>query len=310
MGKRPSEHKDPVVRWQRRIRNVRRRIYAWIAAGLTVVLLRVPYPILRPASRLVLTPMLRLLLGRTARRNLHRVFCDTMTPQQQREVLAQMFRNTATLLPDWVGLAVMGPKFLERHVDDEVARRRMHEFEAEWRGGWIGVTGHLGNWELLGQWGYQVGLQPMAGVVAKRQPNPHLNRLIERFRGRHGMPTLYRDDPPRKILRLLKSGHAVGIAGDQDVSTVAGVFIDFLGSPAYTLVGPARLALSAGVPIVVFAMLRRGDGYVPHVNAAIFPDRSRPREEEILRLTVEWSRHSRDAAETARRAYEFLAPLI
>ncbi len=72
--------------------------------------------------------------------------------------------------------------------------------------------------------------------------------------------------------------------------SLAGVFIDFLGRPAYTLVGPARLAVSTGVPIVVTAMLRRGDGYVAHVNDPIFPDPTRPREEEVLRLTLEWSR--------------------
>ena len=117
-----------------------------------------------------------------------------------------------------------------------------------------------------------------------------MNRVIANLRGQHGMNTLYRDDPPAKLIRLLKAGQSFGTAADQDTPSVGGVFIDFLGRPAYTPLGPARLALVANVPLVVGAALRQRDRFVMQINPPIFPDRSRPRHEEILRLTQEWSR--------------------
>ena len=47
---------------------------------------------------------------------------------------------------------------------------------------------------------------------------------------------------------------------------------------------------SSDLPIVVGAVFRQGDRYRVQINDPIYPDRSRPKKEEVLRLTVEWSR--------------------
>jgi KDO2-lipid IV(A) lauroyltransferase len=76
---------------------------------------------------------------------------------------------------------------------------------------------------------------------------------------------------------------------DQDIEEVGGVFVDFFGRPAYTPIGPARLALATGAPIVVTFSKRVGDQFEAVVNDLIEPDRRAPREEEIVRLTRAWS---------------------
>jgi KDO2-lipid IV(A) lauroyltransferase len=148
----------------------------------------------------------------------------------------------------------------------------------------------MGNWELLAQWMHWNSVCGVGGIVVKRQPNPHLNAIIERLRGTFGMRTLYRDDNPVGILRLLRSGRAIGMAPDQDVASVGGMFIDFFGRPAYTPIGPARLAWTANVPIRV-AYVRRGEDGRQQVRfeEPILPDRSKPRHEEIARMTRAWS---------------------
>ncbi|MEM7204596.1 MAG: hypothetical protein AAF628_30340 [Planctomycetota bacterium] len=287
MGKRPRDHAHALTRWQRRIRNFRRPIYGWAAAGAAAVLLRCPYRVLRPVSRTLTAPVLRLIFRRRADRNLTTVLPD-LALERRTKILDEVFRGTSTLAAEWIGAAKLGREFFELYVDDAQGRQQMETLEANWDGGWIGITGHMGNWELLGQWLHNTSRRPSASL-AKKQPNPHLNKVIERLRGRHGRATIYRHDPPGKILRLLRDGGSLGIAADEDAVTMSGVFIDFLGRPAYTPLGPARLAIAANVPIMVGAMFRRGERFEVQLNTPIWPDRKAPRDEEILRLTRAWS---------------------
>ena len=290
MGKHPRERDSRRVRWRKRWRSVRRLVQAGVAHGLVAVLRVAPNRVQRRVYTTTISPLLRAMYGGRARENLRRAFGPQLSDGRRDEVVKEMCRGLALLPADWAAFARSGPEFFDRFVEANEARRHLNDFERRWPGGWIGLTGHVGNWELLGQWLLHFGLRPMGGVIAKRQPNPHLNRIIDKMRGQHGMRTLYRDQPVAEIARLLKDGHSIGIAADQDVASLPGVFIDFLGKPAYTPAGPARLALSASVPILVGAMLRTGDGYRVQINDPIFPDRGRPKREEMLRLTTEWSR--------------------
>jgi KDO2-lipid IV(A) lauroyltransferase len=63
-----------------------------------------------------------------------------------------------------------------------------------------------------------------------------------------------------------------------------------MGRPAYTPLGPARLAWAANAPIVVFALIRSGDRFEVVIEDPIWPDRSRRKADELVRLTQEWSR--------------------
>jgi KDO2-lipid IV(A) lauroyltransferase len=261
-----------------------------VIGALAAALLRVPYPAQAFACRHVVRPLLQLALGRRAQHNLALAFGDQLSQERKREIIAAMFRGLAMLPAEWARFYHQGTALLDAEVDDADARRVMREFEDSWPGGWVAVTGHVGNWELGGQWMKHASSRPMGGIVAKRQPNPHLNRIIEEMRGRHGMPTLYRDGSPTQVVRLLRSGHCIGVAGDQDVESLPGVFVDFLGRPAYTPIGPARLAYTAGVPLMVGVLRRENGRPYLQLNRPIFPDRSRPKQEEVVRLTREWSR--------------------
>jgi KDO2-lipid IV(A) lauroyltransferase len=291
VGKRPSEHHSRVTRIRRRIRNARRRLYGWVVSAFTWTLLRVPYGLHKVLYYWWLRLALKLVVGRTARRNLRQAFGDRLGEQETERILSAMCSSFARMPLEAARFYWEGTRYLDEHIDDDDARAVMRDLEERWPGGWIAVTGHVGNWEIGGQWLKHASSREMGGIVAKRQPNPHLNRIVERFRGRHGMATLYRDDPIGPVLRLLRNGGCIGVAGDQDVESLPGAFVEFLGRPAYTPLGPARLAWSANVPILVGVLLRTGvDRFRLQLNPPMFPDRSRPKHEEVLRLTREWSR--------------------
>jgi KDO2-lipid IV(A) lauroyltransferase len=53
---------------------------------------------------------------------------------------------------------------------------------------------------------------------------------------------------------------SVALVADQDARG-RGVFVPFLGRPASTFRGPARLSLETGAPLFFGAAIRDGDGY-------------------------------------------------
>src|SRR6185436_12021770 len=55
------------------------------------------------------------------------------------------------------------------------------------------------------------------------------------------------------------AGRWVAMVGDQDARR-QGVFVPFLGRPASTALGPARIALATGAPIVMGFVTRAKDG--------------------------------------------------
>jgi Kdo2-lipid IVA lauroyltransferase/acyltransferase len=61
------------------------------------------------------------------------------------------------------------------------------------------------------------------------------------------------------VYQELRANRWVAMLADQDARR-QGVFVPFLGHPASTAIGPARLALATGAPIVMGFDTRRDDG--------------------------------------------------
>ena len=188
---------------------------------------------------------------------LRSAFAEKMSRAERERVCRRMFRNVGEgamemmLLPKKFGPALV------RMVDGEDCRRNLNRLLEVGRGSII-ITGHLGNWELLGAWGGY--LFPLS-IVARRIYYEPFDRMIVGMRTRLGMRTIYRDTSPREILRRLRKNEVVAILPDQDVSDVAGVFVDFFGQPAWTPTAPVSLALHSGAPILFAFILRQGRGF-------------------------------------------------
>jgi Kdo2-lipid IVA lauroyltransferase/acyltransferase len=123
--------------------------------------------------------------------------------------------------------------------------------------GAICLTGHFGNWELLGAAITDSGI-PLSGI-AKEQRNPFVDRLIADARAKRGIETFSMGIALRGILKALKEKKFVAILGDQDAHR-EGVFVQFLGRPSSTAQGPAVLALKTGTPLLFGADVRDSDG--------------------------------------------------
>ncbi|MFH1679187.1 MAG: lysophospholipid acyltransferase family protein [Candidatus Eisenbacteria bacterium] len=146
------------------------------------------------------------------------------------------------------------------------------------------LTGHIGNFDLFGAAVAARGY-PLS-VLVQRQTNPLVEERLRASRERMGERVIARGAGVREILRALRRNEFVAIVGDQDAGG-AGIFVDFLGTPASTPRGPAQIAYRSGAPIVFGTIERGKDGrHGARFESPLRANREAPEEEEVLRLTV------------------------
>jgi KDO2-lipid IV(A) lauroyltransferase len=121
--------------------------------------------------------------------------------------------------------------------------------------GVVYVTGHIGNWELMGG---AVAQRYSVSVVAAPIEPEEVNDMIVGLRAGMGVRTILRGKPgaSRELIRVFKENRMLGILIDQDTD-VDGVFVDFMGRPAWTPTAAASMAIKFGAP-VLFGYIRRG----------------------------------------------------
>lgn len=131
----------------------------------------------------------------------------------------------------------------------EGARETLEEAIAEGRGV-VFASAHLGPWERVAETLTAAGLPFTA--VAREAYDPRLDAIYARLRAARGVRTIYRGRPgaAAAMLRTLRGRGVLGIPMDL-ASRVPSVDVPFLGVPARTPVGPARLALRVGAAVVV-----------------------------------------------------------
>lgn len=127
--------------------------------------------------------------------------------------------------------------------------------------GLVFLTGHCSNWEL-GALAFGKLFQVPVSVVARRQNNPYLNRMVERMRMSYENRIIYKDNALRNMLSVIRKKGVIGLLVDQAVLPEEGCLISFLGRPAWASRVPVVLARKTGVPVLPVFMHREGDRYV------------------------------------------------
>ncbi|MFO0735882.1 MAG: lysophospholipid acyltransferase family protein [Labilithrix sp.] len=135
--------------------------------------------------------------------------------------------------------------------------------------GVVFASAHLGPWEHVAASLVAHGIPLTA--VAREPYDPRFVALYARLR--QGVRTVYRgaDGAGVALVRVLRRGGVLGIPMDL-ASRVASVEVPFLGRPARTAVGPARLAIRTGAALVVGTATPEG---------ALFFERIPPSDDEI-----------------------------
>jgi KDO2-lipid IV(A) lauroyltransferase len=120
----------------------------------------------------------------------------------------------------------------------------------------IMLTGHYGNWEILGYVLGTLGFDTTS--IARPLDNPYVNRWMLGVREKKGQRILAKKGATSEVTQVLGSGGAVSFIADQDAGK-KGVFVDFFGRPASTYKSIGLLAMEYQAPIVVGYARRIGD---------------------------------------------------
>lgn len=126
------------------------------------------------------------------------------------------------------------------------------------RGGLIMLTGHYGNFEILGYTLATLGF-PTASV-ARPLDNPYLSDWVFGVRERHGQKIIAKKGATEEVTDILAAGGTVAFVADQNAGP-KGLFVDFFGRKASTYKSIGLLAMEYQVPVVVGAARRLGDEF-------------------------------------------------
>ncbi len=217
--------------------------------------------------------------------NLNRSLGDN--PQKNNKIAKDVFINLAKNGADWVKVNSLSKKTIKSLVTREEGKEYLDNAMAKGNG-LIFLASHFGNWEFLLTYLAITGYN--GSVIARRLYFHKYDELINRMRARFNTGIIYRDESPKKILRVLRDGKPLGMLADQNVESVDGVFVDLFGRPAYTPTAPARLAITTGVDILPSFMIRNKDNtYKLVIEKPVTFDKTGNKEEDVKRCTQAWT---------------------
>lgn len=154
------------------------------------------------------------------------------------------YRNFGKSTAEFIRLPVMASK-LDKVVTVYGEENLREAYDAG--KGVLIVTAHLGNWEYAGAWCAQNGYQ--INGLGTDQRDERITNLIMELRNAGGMKALGKASDLKAMIRALQAGEIIAIPVDQDAKK-AGIVSSFLGYPASTPVGMAKLADKLGCAVV------------------------------------------------------------
>jgi KDO2-lipid IV(A) lauroyltransferase len=205
----------------------------------------------RPVSRALaiglgqMVYLLHFRLRQVGMRNLAMVFPEKTVAER-----ARILRGVFTSLGRQLAELCQFPKYTVENIDELVAYDGLENYERAYAQGKgvLFLTAHFGGWELSafahslhGHWLH---------IVMRPMDNEYLDRLLQHYRTMHGNKTVAKDDFVRGLLAAMKAGETVGILMDTNMTPPQGIFVDFLGIPACTASGLARIALRTDAAVV------------------------------------------------------------
>jgi Kdo2-lipid IVA lauroyltransferase/acyltransferase len=128
----------------------------------------------------------------------------------------------------------------------------------EHRHGVIKLTGHYGNWEILGYVLATLGFETTS--IARPLDNPYVNEFLLGVRERQGQRIIAKKGATDEVLNVLENHGAIGFIADQNAGS-KGIFVDFFGRKASTYKSIGLLAMQFEVPVVIGYARRHQDRF-------------------------------------------------
>ena len=275
-------------------KQIRRAVQSTIARVVVALLAPLPAPLARRVGRglgriaWLISPLSR----RRTREHLSLAFGETRSAVAIERIARANLPALGAPVAEAVGIAARGiPATLSRDPIDGYDKFVQAVAEARQSGrGLIGIGGHFGSWELLAGL-FSHATEGDALCVARRYEVEGYQTVLEGMRHRLGVRVVYQEDSLMPIVRHLRQGGVLGLLPDQDFKNLQdGIFVDFLGRPAYTTTTPAQIALRTGASIFVATLHRRDGTLVLDASPVRHPDEFRGEEDPVRAITAWWSK--------------------
>jgi KDO2-lipid IV(A) lauroyltransferase len=159
--------------------------------------------------------------------------------------------------------------------------------------GLIMLTGHYGNWEILGYVLATFGFATTS--IARPLDNPHINQWLLGVREKQGQRIIDKKGATGEVTDLLDRGAAIGFIADQNAGP-KGLFVDFFGRKASTYKSIGLLAMQYSVPVVIGYARRVGDRFKFKVGVQdiIHPADWQTREDPLRYITQRYTKAIED----------------
>jgi lauroyl/myristoyl acyltransferase len=181
--------------------------------------------------------------------NLDLAYGETLTPRAKRRIARRAFQTFVLS-----ALEIFWSRRITKRVLDGIVEidpgdvKRTFDLIAKGRG-LIGITSHLGSWEILHVLAASLGMD--MATLARRLRNDELNDLVTSSRRQHGEGVILHDDAARGIFRALRRKQAVAIPLDQNTRPDrGGCYVRFFGVPVAASRAVATFAFRTGAPVV------------------------------------------------------------
>jgi len=191
------------------------------------------------------------------------------------QVVRRNLHNFGKYVVDFFQVGKLSPEALDRlirveHIEYLRQCQRMKK-------GIIGVTAHVGNWEMGTSVLEANGCRLNAVVLP--QSSKRLDALFQSRRTRRGIRVLPINSAATSVSACLKRNEFVALLADLDFSN-GGRPVSFFGKPALLPWGGAVLSARNRVPVLPAFVLRQPDDtFLFRMYPPILPDPSRPIEE-------------------------------
>ncbi|MCH9025469.1 MAG: lysophospholipid acyltransferase family protein [candidate division Zixibacteria bacterium] len=163
-----------------------------------------------------------------------------------------IYINSGRNIADLMRFSTLHPAEILKVVDCSGLKYFDHAYN---RGkGVLGITGHLGNFELLAA--YLVKLGYKVGAIGRKLADSKLNNLLLEKREKMGIVNFDSTEPPQKIISWLRAGGAIGAVIDLDSARLRSVFLSTFGRPSKVPAGQSIIAARTGAALIPMVCIR------------------------------------------------------
>jgi KDO2-lipid IV(A) lauroyltransferase len=171
--------------------------------------------------------------------------------------------------------------------------------------GLVLLTGHYGNWEILGYVLATLGFETVS--IARPLDNPYVSKFLFDVRERTGQRIVAKKGATPEVQAALDAKGAVGFIADQNAGT-KGVFVDFFGRKASTYKSIGLVAMEYDVPVVIGYARRLNDRFHFQCGAQdiIYPQDWKSQPDPLRYITQRYTRAIEDVVRVDPGQYWWL----